>query len=202
MKIALVPVSAKPYHAGHHALVTMAAAENDIVKLFVSTSDRKRKGQFPILGSDMEKIWKQELEPIMPGNVQIEYGGSPVRKVYEALGNADQDPSNEDTLVVYSDPTDTAQNYPEKNLEKYCPTLRASGQCVLAAEESPESFTRGAGTPNVSGTAVREMLRDGDFASFSAAMPPGVNAQNIFNILTQNVQSEKLLRKYIQTILG
>ena len=101
MKIALVPVSAKPYHAGHHALVTMAAAENDIVKLFVSTSDRKRKGQFPILGSDMEKIWKQELEPIMPGNVQIEYGGSPVRKVYEALGNADKDPSNEDTLVVY-----------------------------------------------------------------------------------------------------
>ena len=125
----------------------------------------------------------------MPGNVQIEYGGSPVRKVYEALGNADQDPSNEDTLVVYSDPTDTAQNYPEKNLEKYCPTLRASGQCVLAAEENPASFTRGAGTPNVSGTAVREMLRDGDFASFSAAMPAGVNAQNIFNILTKNVVS-------------
>ena len=141
MKIGLVPVSAKPYHAGHHALVEMAASENDLVKLFVSTSDRKRKGEFPILGDDMIRVWKEELESVMPGNVEIEYGGSPVRKVYDALGVADKDPTNEDTLVVYSDPADTAQNYPEKNLEKYCPILRSSGQCVLAAEENPKAFS-------------------------------------------------------------
>ena len=28
MKIGLVPMAAKPYHAGHHALVERAAAEN------------------------------------------------------------------------------------------------------------------------------------------------------------------------------
>ena len=104
MKIGLVPVSAKPYHAGHHALVTMAANENDKVILFVSTSDRRRKGQFEILGADMIKVWQEELEAIMPQNIEIEYGGSPVRKVWLTLGTASEDPDNQDTYVVYSDP--------------------------------------------------------------------------------------------------
>jgi hypothetical protein len=204
MKIGLVPVSAKPYHAGHHALVSMAAGENDKVILFVSTSDRKRKGQFPILGIDMVRVWQEELENIMPSNVEIKYGGSPVRKVWDALGAASDDPDNPDTYVVYSDPVDTAQNYPETSLEKYCGDLRSSGQCVLAAEENPGAFTRGEGTPNISGTAVREMLEAGDFQGFAAAMPAGVNSQNIFDILTHNKhQQESLLRNLIRaTILS
>ncbi len=204
MKIGLVPVSAKPYHAGHHALVSMAAGENDKVILFVSTSDRKRKGQFPILGTDMIRVWQEELEKIMPSNVEIEYGGSPVRKVWDTLGTASENPDNQDTYVVYSDPVDTAQNYPETSLEKYCNDLRASGQCVLAAEENPSAFTRGEGTPNISGTAVREMLQGGDLQGFSAAMPAGVDSKNIFDILTQGrVQQESLLRNLIRaTILS
>lgn len=201
MKIGLVPVSAKPYHAGHHSLVTKAASENDKVILFVSTSNRHRKGEFPIDGADMSRIWREELEGIMPGNVEIQYGGSPVRKVYETLGMA-SDSGSPDTYVVYSDPVDTAQNYPESNLKKYCGELRASGQCLLAAEEDPSGFTRGEGTPNISGTKVRDMLDRGDFEGFSAAMPAGVNGQNVFNILTKKAQNEKVLRSYIKTILS
>ena len=201
MKIGLVPVSAKPYHAGHHALVEKAAAENEKVILFVSTSNRHRKDEFPIDGADMSKIWREELEGIMPGNVEIQYGGSPVRKVWETLGQAN-DSGSPDTYVVYSDPTDTAQNYPEGNLEKYCGDLRSSGQCLLAAEEDPAGFTRGEGTPNISGTKVRRMLQDKDFEGFSAAMPAGVDSQNIFNILTKQEQNESLLRAYISTILS
>ena len=80
MRIGLVPISAKPYHTGHHALVEIASKDNDAVLLFVSTSDRIRDGEFPIYGDDMKKVWLEELEAIMPGNVEIEYGGSPVRK--------------------------------------------------------------------------------------------------------------------------
>ena len=47
MRIGLVPMAAKPYHAGHHALVTAAAKENDKVLLYISLSDRKRKGELP-----------------------------------------------------------------------------------------------------------------------------------------------------------
>ena len=157
MRIGLVPISAKPYHSGHHALVTRAAAENDKVILFVSLSSRKRKGEFPILGSDMHDIWTQFLEPAMPSNVTIAYGGSPVRNVYEELVKAN-DLMSDDVYTVYSDPEDTAQNYPEASLKKYCNDLRTSGQCVLAAEENPEAFTRGVGTPDISGTKVRKML--------------------------------------------
>lgn len=203
MKIGLVPVSAKPYHAGHHALVEMASAQNDQVILFVSTSNRHRKDEFRIDGADMSRIWREELEGIMPGNVEVQYGGSPVRKVYETLGMAN-DSDSPDTYVVYSDPADTAQNYPESNLKKYCGDLRSSGQCLLAAEEDPGSFTRGGegGTPNISGTKVRQMLKDKDFEGFSAAMPAGVNGQNIFDILTKKEKNEWILRSYIRIILG
>ena len=201
MKIGLVPVSAKPYHAGHHALVTKAADENDEVILFVSTSDRHRKGEFPIDGADMARIWREELEKIMPGHVEVQYGGSPVRKVWDTLGIAN-DSESPDTYVVYSDPTDTAQNYPESSLKKYCGDLRTSGQCLLAAEEDPGGLTRGEGTPNISGTKVRTMLQQGDFDGFSAVMPAGVNGQKIFDILTKKGVQEQLLRTYIRNILG
>ena len=77
MKIGLVPMSAKPYHRGHHYLVTSAAAQNDKVMLFVSISDRCRKGEIPIYGSDMEDIFCNRIETVLPQNVQVEYGGSP-----------------------------------------------------------------------------------------------------------------------------
>jgi len=195
-RIALVPVSGKPYHAGHHYLVELASSKNDEVILFVSTSDRKRKGQFPILGADMERVWREELEPIMPSNVKVEYGGSPVRKVYDTIGNACKLDGYEDTYVVYSDPTDTAQNYPDKNREKYMQPLCDQGQVIFAAEEDPSSVTRGAGSPNVSGTKMREALQDNDFNTFATGMPRGVNAQNVWNILTGKITESKSPKRY------
>ena len=100
MKIGLVPMAAKPYHAGHHWLVEQAAGENDKVILFVSVSDRKRKGELPILGADMVQVWQEELEPIMPPNVEIRYGGSPVQKVYQEIQDAGMDGSNDVYYVL------------------------------------------------------------------------------------------------------
>ena len=110
-------MAAKPYHAGHHALVEAAAAENDKVIVYVSTSDRKRKGEFPIMGQDMVRVWKEEIESVLPGNVEAQYGGSPVRKVYEELERADAS-NSQDTYRVYSDPVDTSRNYPEAYRQK------------------------------------------------------------------------------------
>ena len=88
MKIGLVPLSAKPYHAGHHYLVEMAANANDKVVIFASTSDRRRPNEYPISGESMKKIWVNEILPILPSNVDVVFGGSPVRKVYETIGDA------------------------------------------------------------------------------------------------------------------
>ena len=190
-RIGLIPVSGKPYHAGHHYLVERAASENEEVILFVSTSDRKRKGEFPIFGADMQRIWREELEPIMPSNVTVQYGGSPVRKVFETIGTACEIDGVQETYVVYSDPADTAQNYPQSQRDKYMQPLCDNGQVIFAAEENPEAFTRGSGSPNVSGTKMREALEQGKFEPFAAGMPQGVNAQNVWNILKKIEEGRK-----------
>ena len=182
MRIGLVPVSAKPYHAGHHALVTMAAGENDQVKLFVSTSDRKRKDQFEIHGTDMVRVWQEELEKIMPANIEIVYGGSPVRKVWETLQAAEADPGNQDTYVVYSDPVDTAQNYSEPQLEKYCGDLRSGGHCILAAEEN---------ITDQQILAINQMCKRLDVSLVEAVKASCANAESIRNV--SNLQGRNLL---------
>ena len=205
MRIGLVPVSAKPYHIGHHALVTRAAEENDQVLLFVSTSDRKRKGEVPILGADMEKIWKEEIEKVLPGNVMIAYGGSPVQKVYGVLEGAEAEIADkgsiDDIYTVYSDPSDTKINYSMPYREKYFPQTWSLGNVVFAAEEDPGSFTRGEGTPNVSGTSVRRSLQSCDFSAFSAALPDGVDKEKIFNTLCPGVKEGSLIRQYIKHMI-
>ena len=190
-RIGLVPVSGKPYHAGHHYLVERAASENDEVILFVSTSNRVRKGEFPIYGEDMQRVWKEELEGIMPGNVRVEYGGSPVGKVYDTIGNACKIDGVEETYVVYSDPSDTAQNYSQAGRDKYMQPLCDQGQVIFAAEENAAAFTRGEGSPNVSGTKMRAALEDNKFEDFAGSMPPGTNPQNIWNILKRIDESPR-----------
>ena len=208
MKIGLVPMAAKPYHAGHHALVEAAAAENDKVIVYVSTSDRKRKGEFPIMGQDMVRVWKEEIESVLPGNVEAQYGGSPVRKVYEELERADAS-NSQDTYRVYSDPVDTSRNYPEAYRQKNFAGIYNAGQVIFAAEENPAAFTRGEGTPNISGTKMRSSLEACDFNAFKDGMPDGVNPENIYKILcgkdpyqgAPDPTNEAILRAFIRNVL-
>ncbi len=192
-------MAAKPYHAGHHWLVEKAAAENDRVIVFVSVSDRARKGEFPVYGQDMQKVWEEELEGIMPNNVEVRYGGAPVQKVYQEIGDAAEADSS-DTYYVYSDATDTGRNYPEKNRIKYMDPLYSQGQVKFPAEENPGGFTRGEGSPNISGTAMRNALESCDLDSFRKGLPQGVDAQNVYNILCKQT-NESLLRFYIQNLI-
>ena len=200
MNIGLVPMAAKPYHAGHHWLVEKAARENDHVILFVSVSDRKRKGEKPLLGQDMVRVWREELEPIMPGNIEIRYGGSPVQNVYKEIQEAGEIES-EDTYFVYSDATDTAINYPEKNRIRWMEPLYGLGQVRFPGEEDPAGFTRGEGSPNVSGTAMRQAIQGCDMEAFSAGLPDGVDAENVYNILCGKV-NERYLRTYVRAIIA
>ena len=203
MQIGLVPMAAKPYHAGHHSLVTSAAQENDKVFLYVSTADRKRKGELTITGADMQKVWNEHIEGILPGNVAVVYGGSPVQHVFDMLIEANKKAVKgnlDHVYTVYSDPVDTASNYSERARQKYFPDADAAGNVKFAAEESPESFTRGVGTPDISGTTVRSFIQNGDFESFAQAMPAGINAKAVYDILSP-ITSEVFLRAYISEVI-
>jgi len=190
--IGLIAMSAKPYHAGHDGLVRWAAGENDEVYLYVSLSDRKRPGEIPILGKDMATIWSSLIEATLPGNVKVEYGGSPISKIYKQLENANQ--GSEDTFTIYSDPVDIAQSYPENSLKKYAGNLFANDQIILKPIERSM-------TVNVSGTKMRQYLATGDKQNFIANLPSEIDGEAVWNILSKSTKVENLLRTLIRELL-
>ena len=194
MKIGLIAGSYKPYHAGHHFTITKAASENDEVHLFVSLSDRKRHGELPILGTDMKKIWIEHLEPIMPANVTITYGGSPVGNLYKELENACKEESNA-TYTIYSDPEDMERSFSDGQLQKYAKFLWDGGQIIKSALGREE-------TVDISGTKMRSFIASGDKNSFIEMLPPGVDGNEIWKILNKKITSEIMLRKYVRLMLG
>lgn len=209
-KIGLIAGSYKPYHAGHDGLVRLAAKECDEVHLYVSLSDRKRPGEVPILGRDMEKIWKTYIEPTMPANVIVTYGGSPVGNVWKDVGDASE-AGSQDTYVIYADPTDIAVNFPDELRAKYASRMEKAGQIELRPVKRSE-------TVNVSGTKMRQYLETGDKKSFIRNLPARIDGPAVWDILYATANSEPkkkpttkrkkatkvetLLRAYIKMLLG
>ena len=188
--IGLVPMSAKPFHEGHMFLIRKAVDQCKEVIVFVSISDRKRKGEITIFGEDMKHIWENILERSIKEyypNVFFEYGGSPVGKVYKKLEEANAVRSG-DVYSVYSDSEDTMKNYSHAARTKYFNDLYTSGEVVFPAEQSPEAFERGEGSPNVSGKLMRSYLSNAseDKFLFLDSLPREINdadKEEIFNIL-------------------
>lgn len=203
--IGLVPMAAKPYHAGHDGLVRIAARETDEVHLFVSTSDRKRPGEMPIYGADMKRIWDEFLEPSLPSNVVVTYGGSPVSHLYDDLVRGEQE-GTEDVFVIYSDSEDI-KKYTDAVLSKAAPTLMYNGQIERRGVDRSE-------TVNVSGTKMRALLNAGNVEDFAAFLPPAVQAhsQEIIDILTGKARTRKiesrsnkvrhLIKEYVKELLS
>lgn len=190
-KIGLIAGSYKPFHVGHYKMVVRASKECDRVELFVSLSDRKRPGELPILGSDMKKIWEDHLEAIMPENVIVHYGGSPVGLIWKTLGEAEELGSG-DTFVIYADEDDLNTRFTENSFNKYSKNLFANGQIILKATE--RAF---------SGTKMRQMLATGQKGEFKSKLPPGVDGDAIWQILSARVpRTESLLRRYISMLIS
>lgn len=173
MRIALIPGSMKPYHVGHHQLVLLAARECDEVHLFVSTSDREE-----VSGEAMKRIWDSLIEPVLPANVQVTYGGSPVGNAFAELGKA-SDAGSKDTYVIYSDPDD-AGRFGDAQLQKYAANVKVERREVQRAS-----------TTYVSGTAMREFLRNDDFKSFSKFVPREIDASSYWKELRRSMPKAK-----------
>ena len=176
--IGLIAGSYKPYHAGHAAIIVLAARECDEVHLYVSTSDRARPGELPILGADMAQLWRTTIEQSLPKNVKVTYGGSPIGNVWKELGAANEAKSQDD-FVIFSDPVDLAQNFQEKLLNKYCGELYAHGNVRLRPVDR-------ASTIEVSGTKMREFLASGDKENFIKFLPKNIDADLIWDTLQKS----------------
>jgi hypothetical protein len=183
-KVALVPISAKPYHKGHEYLIKKASAENDEVFVYVSTSDRCRKNEYKIFGKDMQKIWQAQIESSMPNNVFVSYGGSPVRKVYEHIEIAALQKS-EKTYTIYTDIPSLDSCYPIDRRKTNMSPLWNEGRVVFAAELAPNEYMRGVGSPNVKGEYVRRALEMKDYDGFASMIPDNLDKKFIWDILTK-----------------
>ena len=215
MRIGIVPMSAKPYHRGHHYLVTTAAEENDKVFLFASISKRIKPDQTPIYWEEMENIWENYLKKIMPENVEViftggSYGGSPVRSVFEKLEGPEADAASgekiEDVYTIYSDIEDTRNNYtvgrinrktqlpPEASpAQKYFSSLLRGRHVKLAAEDNPKLVKRGDGAPDISGTEMRRKIGAEEEEGFKAGLPDHPNLsdtdkKSIYDMLSSRLQ--------------
>jgi len=196
MKIGLIAMSGKPVTAGHWSLISTAAEENDEVLLFVSLSDRARKGQLPIRGADMSKIWNLYLEPVLPGNVKVIYGGSPIGNIYEYLEKKN-DSGAQGIFQLYSDPSDLAARFSKERLTKYLGKLWKNDQILLR----PTSRTDGV---NISGTQMREFLASNLKDSFMQYLPPPLSdgqREEIWNILVPKEKNEHILRVFTSEYL-
>ena len=203
MKIGLVPMAAKPYHSGHDGLIRIAAKENDEVTVFVSDSNRDT-----VSGAGMAQVWKELIEPVLPSNVKVVYGGgTPVAHVFKTIGDADQ-AGSKDTFSVYSDAEDIKKY---GTMPKYAPNLIANGQVNMRGVDRGD-------VADVSGTQMRVWLGNGDRENFSRFVPKAINADRYWDILQstkvtepepkkpakkakKEPQGEALLRSYVREVL-
>lgn len=176
-RIGLIPMSAKPYHAGHDALIRLAAAECDEVVVLVSTADRARKGEHPIKGETMRKLWEDQIVWALPTSVIVQFVPNPVGALYTLAGDSDKDAANQDSYLIYSDPTDMDRNFPVKSVAKYMPRLVAERRVMrrLVPRET---------TVDVSGTQMRGWLQHNDKARFLAHLPPSLDGEAVWSALT------------------
>jgi len=174
MRIALIPGSFKPYHAGHDTLFRKAAAENDRVIVFYSTADRARPGELAVSGENSTHIMNEYVSRSLPGNVSLVASRVPIRSVFELLSEVDS--ISNDSYVIYAGSENIAKY---STISKYAPNLANSGRIDL------KELVRGEDSPNISGTAMRNFIMIGDVDAFRMGLPPLLRpqAEEIFDLL-------------------
>lgn len=177
--IGLIPMSAKPYHAGHHMLVTLASRECDVVIVITSTTDRGGQHEHTVTWNAMDAAWKLLIEPVLPQNVTvIKCQSSPIRYVYELLGKASDDDQCDDAFTVYAGTNDAIANFPIKSQLKYFQRL------IVNKMFNVKTIDRDS-TNIASGTLMRRCIMVNDFTTFARYVAPGINSHAMWKLLTE-----------------
>lgn len=174
-------MAAKPYTAGHDALIRLAASECSKVYVFTSTADRVRKGEAHVLGKDMQKIWMDLVAPTLPPNVEVDFVVNPVSEVWSFLGDENENMASlsherSHEFLVYGDVEDVAISFPMHSLQKYCGNLLDAGKVIPRAVERSE-------TVDVSGTEMRTYLANGNKEAFLRGLPPTIDRRSVWDLL-------------------
>lgn len=176
-KTAIVPMSAKPFHKGHWNLISHALQECDEVIVFISTTDRKRKNEYPITWQKMSRIWSKVLMPELSkfDNLSISFETNPITAVHDYLGNVNI--SQKQTFYVYGDETDVFENFDDVTLKKYHSKLLPN----IKRRGIPRQETDG-----ISGTEMRKFLSTGNKSSFINGLPESLDSEAYWSIISKS----------------
>lgn len=173
----------------------------DKVFLFVSTTDRVRKGQLPIYWKDMKKVWDDYLIGAMPSNVEVVFAGNPTSALLDAIEELEEAAPGKHHFKIFGDAVDAPKTYNPKMLMKYFPALVSTNRVDVVA------FSR-ADNVDISGTKMREFLATGNREQFIKNLPKPVQSQGveIFDILkpselTEGKRVMKITKNQLATLV-
>lgn len=160
-------MSAKPFHRGHLKAVQFAADLVDVLYLYVSTSDRKRKGEISVFGRDVKKLWPQ-IEPLLPTNAVVGFAENPLSAIY------DQAKSTQETeqCLVFAGEEDMERCYGNR-LSAAAPHLQITLVPIPRYD-------------GVSGTKVRKAIMWGDKKLFGELMPAGIDLELAWKLFAKS----------------
>ena len=163
-KIGIIPVSGKPITCGHFHLINLASDETNTVYLFISLLNRIRKNEFPIYGNSMKIIWEKYLLKILPSNVNVIFCDifSPIKKIYEILGDVDKSLNKNNFFVIYGNVIDLEKSFSTKSINKYLTNLYKNNLLV----RRPVIRIN-----DISGTIMRKFLFENEKQKFINNLP-------------------------------
>ena len=164
MIIGLVPGAMKPYHAGHHYLVSKAISECDRVIIYTTTKDRKS-----ISGSAMKNAWSNLISPMLPSKVEVVFVSSPIGSVFNMLEAANNVVCDDHIYRLYGG-TEDANRFRSEYIKRKFP--KVADRFVNVAKEEAHKYLRGLGdSPLAKGEWVRTSINSGNYNEFQNFLP-------------------------------
>ncbi len=176
MRLGILTGKFKPPHAGHYKTILEIADTNDETHVFVSP--REEGG---VTGAQAMKILKEYFKK-RPDIKIILADKSPVTSAYEfieSLGKSNK--AGSINLRVYGLALDLSRF---SSLEKFKGDLKS----VEKKETSRPEFDTGL---KISGTLMRQFLKDGDKEQFIKGLPKGSDKEAIWKIATSKVDESE-----------
>lgn len=155
MMLGIVPGSFKPLHRGHAAMIQTACNSCDKVMVLASAAARDN-----IDSASVTEMWQQVK---LPQNCSLFVVSNPIRYAYELLGNQDFTDKFK-SICVFGGSDQLHHNFPAKSAQKYFPELQAEGRIEFIGLDRGEI--------KMSGTQMRQFLRDGAQQNFLDNLPP------------------------------
>lgn len=174
--IAIYPGAFKPYTAGHDGVVQSVSQKVDELRLLVSTGDRKRPGEFPIVWKgSMEVVWKQHIEASLPANVSVSYTNNPVYETYKQIEQLEKQVTELEVVYLVAGEEDR-ERFSLERISRLAPMLVQQGKVKFLLLER---------IGNVSGTKLRQHLADGNVEGFRSLLPDQLkaNVEQIMDLL-------------------